>query len=68
MYKLQKDYMEKNLKIIFINKMAFYKYKKKMSEQQDQKTIIYLKNIDIQKQNKEMLEIQEIIMMKMLLA
>ena len=35
MYKLQKDYMEKNLKIIFINKMAFYKYKKKMSEQQD---------------------------------
>ena len=67
MFKLQKDFMERILKIIFINKMVFYKYKKKMLELLDQKMIIYLKNIDFQKLNKEMLVIQENIKRKMLL-
>ena len=67
MFKLQKDFMERILKTIFINKMVFYKYKKKMLELLDQKMIIYLKNIDFQKLNKEMLVIQENIKRKMLL-
>lgn len=67
MFKLQKDFMERILKTIFINKMVFYKYKKKMLELLDQKMIIYLKNIDFQRLNKEMLVIQENIKRKMLL-
>lgn len=65
MQKLQRNYMVKILKIIYISKMVYYKYKKRMLEQQDQKMIIFLKNIDIQKLNKEMLEIQENIMKMM---
>lgn len=45
MFKLLKSYMEKILKIIYSNKMEFYRFKKKMLEQQDLKMIIFLKSI-----------------------